>query len=157
MVRVKLAGAFLMAIGVLAATGSLGLGKGPDEKPIFLFPVIEQDFRGQFVTDVRVNGRRVEMLIDTGASVVALTYKDARKLRVLPDDDAFVIPVSTANGTTYAAPIMLEEVSVKSADARNVRALILPRGASDKSLLGMTYLSQLKSFQVRDGKLVLRD
>lgn len=124
---------------------------------VSLYPTITADAKGQFYTDVRVNGRNVKMLVDTGASVVALSYNDARKLRLLPKRDEFNVPVQTANGTTYAAPVMLDRVAVRSADVDDVQALILPKGATEKSLLGMSYLKELRSFQVRDGKLILRD
>jgi aspartyl protease family protein len=117
--------------------------------------VIARDGRGHFDVDGRVNGRRVGFLIDTGASVVALTAQDAARLGIHPAHDAFVAEVKTANGIVHAAPARLDVVQVGNLELRDVAALVLPDGALSDNLLGLSFLSRLHRFEYSDGKLVL--
>jgi aspartyl protease family protein len=117
--------------------------------------VIARNGRGHFDVDGRVNGRRVDFLIDTGASVVALTARDAARLGIYPSHNAFVAEVKTANGIVRAAPARLDMVEVGSLELRDVAALVLPEGALSDNLLGLSFLSRLRRFEYSDGKLVL--
>jgi aspartyl protease family protein len=117
--------------------------------------VIARNGRGHFDVDGRVNGRRVDFLIDTGASVVALTARDAARLGIHPSHNAFVAEVKTANGIVRAAPARLDVVDVGGLELRDVAALVLPEGALSDNLLGLSFLSRLHRFEYSDGKLVL--
>jgi aspartyl protease family protein len=117
--------------------------------------VIARNGRGHFDVDGRVNGRRVGFLIDTGASVVTLTARDAARLGIHPSHNAFVAEVKTANGIVRAAPARLDMVEVGSLELRDVAALVLPEGALSDNLLGLSFLSRLRRFEYSDGKLVL--
>jgi aspartyl protease family protein len=117
--------------------------------------VIARNGRGHFDVDGRVNGRRVGFLIDTGASVVALTARDAARLGIHPSHNAFVAEVKTANGIVRAAPARLDVVEIGSLELRDVAALVLPEGALSDNLLGLSFLSRLRRFEYSDGKLVL--
>jgi aspartyl protease family protein len=119
--------------------------------------VIAASARGQFETDATINGRIIPVMVDTGATAVAISADAARRLGVVPAMADFRIPVTTANGTVNAAPIMLDEVRVGRITVRDVQAIVVPGNAlGGQSLLGMTFLSRLGSFAMADGKLTLR-
>jgi aspartyl protease family protein len=108
---------------------------------------------GHYHADVEIDGRRIPMMVDTGASVIALTAEDARAIgvNVFPAD--YTASVSTANGVARAAPAMLREVRIEGITVRDVQALVMPRGAMGQSLLGMSFL---RGFEIADGKMVMR-
>lgn len=110
-----------------------------------------------FVVRARINGAAVEMLVDTGASNVVLTGDDARRAGLDPDRLVFSVPVTTANGRTLVAPVQLRALAVGEIGAANVEALVAQPGALEQSLLGMSFLSRLRSYEVKDGVLILRD
>jgi aspartyl protease family protein len=116
---------------------------------------VSRDWRGQFEVDAVVNGRRVGFMVDTGASVVALTARDAARLGIFPPQNAFVAEVRTANGNVRAAPTRLDSVQVGTLEVRDVGALVLPDEALSENLLGLAFLSRLRRFEYSDGKLVL--
>lgn len=117
---------------------------------------LNADLRGHFVAHPTVDGLRVRMLVDTGASFVALSHEDAKKagIRVEPRD--FTIRVSTANGITSAAPVRIRELRVGDITVRNVDAVVTQQGALGTSLLGMSFLKRIGGFEVSAGRLTLR-
>ncbi len=117
--------------------------------------VVPRDARGHFLVDGRVDGRQLSFMIDTGASVIALTASDAARLGIHPAQREFVTPVKTANGTIRAAPAQLDMVEVGEIVVRDVPALVLPDEALSGNLLGLSFLSRLRRFEYSDGKLVL--
>ena len=117
--------------------------------------VVPRDDRGHFEVDARVNGRRIGFMVDTGASVIALTARDAARLGIHPAQNAFVAEVKTANGTVRGAPTRLDVVEVGKLELRDVAALVLPDQALSDNLLGLSFLSRLRRFEYSDGKLVL--
>jgi aspartyl protease family protein len=117
--------------------------------------VVPRDGRGHFEVDGRINGRRIGFMVDTGASVIALTARDAARLGIHPPQNAFVAEVRTANGTVRAAPARLDVVEVGSLELHDVAALVLPDQALSDNLLGLSFLSRLRRFEYSDGKLVL--
>jgi aspartyl protease family protein len=97
----------------------------------------------------------VHFLIDTGASAVALTPADARHLGIDTSDLKFTYRVVTASGEAHGAAVKLANVTVAGARLDNVDALVIDRGL-DTSLLGMTYLGRLASFQATQKALILQ-
>jgi aspartyl protease family protein len=112
---------------------------------------------GHFVTSADINNRAVQVLVDTGASVVALSYEDAEKVGLKPKNLTFDVGVSTANGVTKAARVMLREVEIDNVRVSDVQGLVMPKGAMRGTLLGMSFLSRLQSFSVEDGRLILKN
>jgi aspartyl protease family protein len=110
---------------------------------------------GQYWANGEVNGASVRFLVDTGASAVALTPADARKLGVDMAALNYGYRVVTAGGSTRAASIKLASVTVAGARLDNVDALVIEKGL-DTSLLGMSYLGRLASFQATRQALILR-
>jgi aspartyl protease family protein len=119
------------------------------------FAIVARNAQGHFDVDGRVNGRRIDFVLDTGASVVALTARDAARLGIHPSRNAFVTEVKTANGTVRAAPARLDVVEIGGLELRDVTALVLPDDALSDNLLGLSFLSRLHRFEYSDGKLVL--
>ena len=110
-----------------------------------------------FVVDGHIDGRQLSFMVDTGASVIALTASDAARLGIHPAQREFVTAVRTANGTVRAAPTQLDMVEIGDLVVRDVAALVLPDEAfsSGQDLLGLSFLSRLRRFEYNDGKLVL--
>jgi aspartyl protease family protein len=117
---------------------------------------IAADRRGQYFTTVEVDRTRLRMLVDTGATSVALSYEDAAAAGILPFPSDYKYAVSTANGTGRVARVMLDEVRVGPLVVRDVEAVVGERGALSSSLLGMTFLSKLAKIESAGGTLVLR-
>ncbi len=117
--------------------------------------VISPGFNGHFQVEGSVDGRRMNFMVDTGASVVALTARDAAALGIHPAAGEYSAMVRTANGTVRAAPVELNMVEIDDIAVHNVGAMVLPDGALADNLLGLTFLSRLHRFEYADGKLVL--
>ncbi|MBN9060983.1 MAG: TIGR02281 family clan AA aspartic protease [Rhizobiales bacterium] len=111
---------------------------------------------GHYQADVEIYGRRLPMLVDTGATIIALTERDARSVGVNPAPADYTIAVSTANGVARAAPVTLREVRIRNIAVYDVQAVVMPRDAMGRSLLGMSFLKKLRGFGVESGRLVLR-
>jgi aspartyl protease family protein len=109
--------------------------------------------RGHVVLDAAVNGAPVLMLVDTGASLVTLTPADARSAGINPASLAFSGHVQTANGTARMAPVTLREIRVGQLSIYDVPAAVLEH--LNVSLLGMSFLSRLQGYEMRDGKLTI--
>ncbi len=115
---------------------------------------VNRSNNGHFEVDARVDGRRVEFMVDTGASVIVLRESAAARLgiRVMPRD--YTVNVSTANGIAKAAPVTLNSVDIDGVVVRDVQALVQPDEAISVNLLGMSYLSRVR-FAHERGKLVI--
>lgn len=110
---------------------------------------------GHYWAEADINGRAVRVLVDTGASVVALTRDDALRLGFMLESEDFTHPVLTANGEGRAARIELAHVAVAGARVERVQALVVERGLGN-SLLGMSYLGRLSRFEATPHGLTLR-
>jgi aspartyl protease family protein len=117
--------------------------------------VVPRDPRGHFLVEGRVDGRPINFMVDTGASVIALTAGDAARLGIRPAQRDFIVEVRTANGSVRAAPARLDMVEVGDLIVRDVAAVVLPDGALSDNLLGLSFLSRLRRFEYSDGRLVL--
>ena len=111
---------------------------------------------GQFFARSDVNGAQILMLVDTGASTVVLKPDDARAAGIDVTKLSYNVPVSTANGTTMAASVRIREIRVGTIVLRNVEALVAKPGTLKESLLGMSFLSRLRSYEFEKDKLTLR-
>lgn len=111
---------------------------------------------GSFFVATLVNGTHVEMVADTGASAVVLSNEDAQRIGIDLASLKFIAPISTANGQTYAAATTLDDISVGGITVSNVRALVSQPGVLSTSLLGMTFLRRIGSFELSGDQLILR-
>jgi aspartyl protease family protein len=111
---------------------------------------------GNFAVTTQVNGARVSMVLDTGATAVVLTHEAARAAGLPLEILNYSVNVDTANGRARAAPVTLDRVTVGGITERAVPALIAQPGQLRTNLLGMTFLNRLESWEVRGDRLLLR-
>jgi len=111
---------------------------------------------GDFSVQAQVNGAPVNMLVDTGASSVVLTQEAAKAANLPLDMLKYDVPIDTASGRTRAAAVVLDRIAVGGIVERRVPALISAPGDLRTSLLGMTFLNRLQSFEVSGGRLMMR-
>jgi aspartyl protease family protein len=117
---------------------------------------IRKRLDGHFTAAVKVNGKSISMIVDTGASTIVLKPEDAEKAGIDVSRLTYRVPVITANGRTIAARVRLDEVAVGPLDRKKVDALVAQPGALTQSLLGMSFLSRLRSYEFSGDFLTLR-
>ncbi|MEN3951386.1 TIGR02281 family clan AA aspartic protease [Iodidimonas sp. SYSU 1G8] len=110
---------------------------------------------GHFYAQVEVEGKEILFMVDTGASDIALSRKDADRLGLSPSEREFTRIYQTANGTMRGAPVTLDSVAIGPIDVRNVAASVA-EGDMGVSLLGMSFLNRLSGYQVTGDRLTLR-
>jgi aspartyl protease family protein len=115
---------------------------------------LRDDGRGHFQVEANVDGRRMDFLVDTGASVVALREGSAARLGIFPKASDYTAKIQTANGTGKAARVTLNRIDINGITVRDVRAIVVPDDQLAVNLLGMSFLSGVKWSHDR-GKLVL--
>ncbi len=116
---------------------------------------ISADRNGHYVSDIQVNGRTLNAIVDTGATLVALRYEDARALGIVFPGDRFDVGVRTANGSAQARRVRLRSVRVGAISLNDVDALVMSEGMLGMNLLGMSFLKRLSRYEVRGSTLVL--
>ena len=116
---------------------------------------VARAFNGDFDITARINGARVAMVLDTGASSVVLTRDDAKAAGLPLEVLSYTAIIETANGRTRAAPVRLDRVAVGDLVERSVEALVAQPGQLKTSLLGMSFLNRLQSWEVRGDRLLL--
>jgi aspartyl protease family protein len=111
---------------------------------------------GDFAISGQINGARVALVLDTGASSVVLTPEDAKAAGLPLDLLNYTVSIDTANGRTRAAPVTLDRITIGGLEERSVEALVVQPGQLRTSLLGMSFLNRLQSWQVVGDRLVLK-
>ncbi len=124
--------------------------------PILYRVVKIKKTEGHFIVKAKVNGRSVHMIVDTGASTVVLRSEDARRAGIQLNALNYTVPVETANGRAFAARVKLDKVSLGELTLDQVDALVTKPGALHQSLLGMSFLSRLQSYEFSGNQLVMR-
>ena len=125
----------------------------PANKPYSDALVFPADVFGHVFVAAEINGAPVRLLLDTGASLLTLSLADARAAGIDPGELAFDRPVATAGGIARMAPITLREVRIDQLALDDVPAAVL--ADLNVSLLGMSLLQRLPSYQLRNGKLII--
>jgi aspartyl protease family protein len=111
---------------------------------------------GDFAIAAKINGARIHVVLDTGASSVVLTQDDAKSAGLPLDLLDYSVNIDTANGRTRAAPVTLDHIAIGSLDEKSVDALVVQAGQLKTSLLGMSFLNRLQSWQVNGDRLMLQ-
>jgi aspartyl protease family protein len=111
---------------------------------------------GGFAVAAQINGARVAMVLDTGATAVVLTQEAAKAAGLPIEVLNYSVNVETANGRARAAPVTLDRVSIGGITERSVPALIAQPGQLRTNLLGMSFLDRLQSWEVRGDRLLMR-
>ena len=109
---------------------------------------------GHFWATVRLNGTERRMLVDSGATVTALSTATARAAGVGADATLVPLLMKTANGTVRADAGTLDRLEIGGIEARKLKVVISP-GLGDTDVLGMNFLSELQSWRVEDRTLIL--
>lgn len=118
--------------------------------------VFERGRDGHFHIRASIGDKQVHFLVDTGATNVVLTRKDAEKLGIRPKADQFFERYYTANGVIMAAPVILESITIgDTIHMNNVRASV-SEGQLGVSLLGMSFLNRLASIEISGERLILK-
>jgi aspartyl protease family protein len=117
---------------------------------------IAMDERGHFQSDFKLNGRKVQALIDTGATYVAINKTMASRIGIKITAKDMKYKVSTANGEASAAAVLIHDVSIGKIRVYDVEALVMEDKALDGVLMGMSFLKQLDKFTVENQTLVLK-
>ena len=110
---------------------------------------------GHYQVEARIGARRVPFLIDTGATVVALTWETGRDLGLVSAGDTMDVSMSTANGTVKGKTVVIPRLEIDTLRVDEVRGVVMPQGALGTNLLGMSFLSRLKQVSVAQSTLIL--
>lgn len=158
------------AITSLGCVGALRMAYSAerDDGPMVIVPLTQISTRtpmaapailraedGHYWANASVEGRQMRMLVDTGASLVTLSRKDARRLGVMPHDSDFTQTLTTAAGPVKAAPVVLRHVAIAGVQMRDVEAVVIDRDLP-APLLGMSFLGRLSAFEARPDGIVLK-
>src|SRR6476660_6802209 len=111
---------------------------------------------GDFAVAAHVNGTRIPMVLDTGASSVVLTQEAAKAAGLPIEVLNYTVNIDTANGRTRAAAVTLDRLAVGGLTERSVPALVAQPGQLKNNLLGMSFLNRLQSWEVRGDRLRMR-
>ncbi len=117
--------------------------------------IIDRENDGHYWTRANVDGTEIKFMVDTGASTVALTYRDAQRLGLKPEELNYTWTIRTAGGETKGASVLLKSIRIGNVEVENVEAMILREGLS-QSLLGMTFLGELYSYEFKRKQLIIR-
>src|SRR6516165_328452 len=109
--------------------------------------MLESDRQGHFQVEARVEGRFVDFVVDTGASLVVLRESSAALAGIRPQSHDYNAIAVTANGRIRAARAMIDRIEVGGITVYDVPAMVLPDEALSKNLLGVSFLSRLKRYE----------
>lgn len=111
---------------------------------------------GHYWATARVNDAPVKFLVDTGASLVALSKRDARRIGINTDNLQRNVEVRTAAGRVKAATAVIDEITIDGVTVKNVSAVIIEDGL-EHSLLGMSFLNRLEGWDVTTNAIIIHE
>ncbi|MBH5321000.1 retropepsin-like aspartic protease family protein [Aurantiacibacter sediminis] len=115
---------------------------------------LDREGDGHFYAEVFVDGTPSRMMVDTGASVIALTGDDAAAMGLYWDESEVGPVAQGASGVVYGVHTQLSTVRLGNFEARDVQAMIIPEGLGI-SLLGQSFLSTINSVEIADDRMLL--
>lgn len=139
-----------MQTGWLSRTPYAAVASAPYEA------TLNRAWDGHFRTIARIDDGDIGVLVDTGASLILLRYDDAMRAGVDPDLLDFKVPLTTASGRSYVAPVQFSQVRIGGVVVHNVEGAIAMPGELHNSLLGMSFLEQLTETVIRKDAMILR-
>ncbi|MEL6245409.1 MAG: TIGR02281 family clan AA aspartic protease [Pseudomonadota bacterium] len=140
---------------VVTSAGAPSSAAPADTGKITNAAILKRENDGHFWAQADVEGTSVKFMVDTGASTVALTYRDAQRLGLKPETLDFRWSISTAGGETKGASVLLDSIRIGQVEVQNVEAMVLDQNL-EQSLLGMTFLGELYSYEFRQRNLIIR-
>lgn len=126
-------------------------------RPVREVVQIRSGAHGHYLTAIEVNGRALDVMVDTGATMIALTYEDARRAGLSLHDSDFTQRVQTANGVARFAPVQLGRVRLGHIELTNVTAAVAEPGRLTTTLLGMSFLGRLQRVDIQAGVMTLSE
>jgi aspartyl protease family protein len=111
---------------------------------------------GNFVFDAKVNGMPLQMMFDTGASITTLRAEDAERVRIDTRALTYSVTISTANGVTAAAPVMIETLTVGDITRHYIQAFVARPGTLGVNLLGQSFMAKIGGYRMVGQELVLQ-
>jgi len=111
---------------------------------------------GHYRATAEVNGVKLRLMIDTGASMVLIPFEQVAEIGIDPDTLDFSMPVTTANGRSSVAPIRLSSIKIGPIAVFDVPAAVTQPGRLKTGLLGMSFLDRLAETSFQDDRLILR-
>ena len=117
--------------------------------------MLEGDRQGHFQVEARVEGRFIDFVVDTGASLVVLRESSAAMAGIRPQPRDYTAIAVTANGKIKAAPAKIDRIEIGGITVYDVPAMVLPDEALAKNLLGVSFLSRLRRYEYANGRLLL--
>ncbi len=127
----------------------------PAGQPLGRKVMLRQDGRGHFSAPFRINGRQVDALVDTGATVVALSVSTARRVGISLNPSDFRHEIGTANGKVRGAAVVIDRLQIGRISLDGVQAVVLDDRALGTTLIGMSFLGRLASYKAENGTLLL--
>lgn len=115
---------------------------------------LERKSDGHFYADVEINGAAVTMLVDTGASGIALSREDARKASIPTSIGMNEVVGRGADGSVHGEFITIDRIVLGEKSAEQMPAMIL--NAGEQSLLGQSFLQKFASVEIRGDTMTLR-
>ena len=116
---------------------------------------LRADRTGHFYARAYVNGRPIAVMVDTGATSIALSHEDARTIGVEPGPADYTSLARTANGIVRTAPVKLDSIRIGDVEVRNLRGSVAQPGNQHITLLGMEFIRRLGRFELRGDELIL--
>ncbi len=116
--------------------------------------ILERKTDGHFYAAAEVNGMPVHFLVDTGASMIALTGDDARALGLSWDSSELMHVGRGVNGDVMGKPVMLDRIAMGGFEFENMPAVIIPDGL-DVSLLGQSFLKRVDNVQIERDRMTI--
>lgn len=101
--------------------------------------VLERGIDGHYRAEALINGKKINVMVDTGATGVAISQQVADKLGL---ESKTAVRTRTANGDTVAYVTRLDSIKIGGVEAKDVSALIAP-GLGGDVLLGMSFLGRM--------------
>lgn len=117
--------------------------------------VLKASRNGHFYARAMINGRPIAVVVDTGATSIALTYEDAESLGLRPHASDYTMISQTANGQGRLAPVEIDSVQIGDVEVRDLRGVVAEEGRLHITLLGMEFIRKLERFELRGQELVL--
>jgi aspartyl protease family protein len=118
--------------------------------------MLYSDTRGHFYAEVYMRGIPVRTLVDTGASLVSFSAEDAAKVGLRDEPNQKKSQFNTANGLVTASIVRIPEMRLQGITVYDVEAAIMPKGVMNGTLLGMSFMKKLQSYESRGTSMVLR-
>ena len=115
---------------------------------------LTREFNGHFYTDVEINGSPVRVLVDTGASGIALSRSDAQRAGIAVSAGMFEVIGKGADGDVHGEEVRLDRVTLGPKTVEGMPAVVLDAG--EQSLLGQSFLSKFDTVEIRGDTMVLR-